>query len=68
MITSKMYRLRVSAGYRSKSPQLKMRQAFPNTNIAIMKNVCICKRHLLLGRKVMTSLDSMLKSRDMTWL
>ena len=24
------------------------------------------KRHLLLGRKVMTSLDSMLKSRDIT--
>ena len=26
------------------------------------------KRHLLLGRKVMTNLDSMLKSRDITWL
>ena len=25
------------------------------------------KRHLLLGRKVMTSLDSILKSRDITW-
>ena len=25
------------------------------------------KRHLLLGRKVMTNLDSMLKSRDITW-
>ena len=24
------------------------------------------KRHLLLGRKVMTNLDSMLKSRDIT--
>ena len=24
------------------------------------------KRHLLLGRKIMTSLDSILKSRDMT--
>ena len=24
------------------------------------------KRHLLLGRKVMTNLDSMLKSRDVT--
>ena len=29
---------------------------------------CICgiKRHLLLGRKVMTNLDSLLKSRDIT--
>ena len=26
------------------------------------------KRHLLLGRKVMTNLDSILKSRDFTWL
>ena len=26
------------------------------------------KRHLLLGRKVMTNLDSMLKSRDINWL
>ena len=26
------------------------------------------KRHLLLGRKVMTSLDSILKSRDITLL
>ena len=26
------------------------------------------KRHLLLGRKAMTNLDSMLKSRDTTWL
>ena len=25
------------------------------------------KRHLLLGRKVMTNLDSMLKSRDITY-
>ena len=25
------------------------------------------KRHLFLGRKVMTSLDSILKSRDITW-
>ena len=25
------------------------------------------KRHLLLGRKAMTNLDSMLKSRDITW-
>ena len=25
------------------------------------------KRHLLLGRKVMTNLDSMFKSRDITW-
>ena len=25
------------------------------------------KRHLLLGRKVMTNLDSILKSRDMTF-
>ena len=25
------------------------------------------KRHLLLGRKVMTDLDSMLKSRDITF-
>ena len=25
------------------------------------------KRHLLLGRKAMTNLDSILKSRDMTW-
>ena len=25
------------------------------------------KRHLLLGRKVMTNLDSILKSRDTTW-
>ena len=25
------------------------------------------KRHLLLGRKAMTSLDSILKSRDITW-
>ena len=26
------------------------------------------KRHLLLGRKVMTNLDSILKSRDITFL
>ena len=26
------------------------------------------KRHLLLGRKAMTNLDSILKSRDITWL
>ena len=26
------------------------------------------KRHLFLGRKVMTNLDSILKSRDITWL
>ena len=25
-------------------------------------------RHLLLGRKAMTNLDSVLKSRDITWL
>ena len=25
------------------------------------------KRHLLLGRKAMTKLDSVLKSRDITW-
>ena len=25
------------------------------------------KRHLLLGRKVMTNLDTILKSRDLTW-
>ena len=25
------------------------------------------KRHLLLGRKVMTNLDSIFKSRDITW-
>ena len=25
------------------------------------------KRHLILGRKVMTNLDSILKSRDITW-
>ena len=25
------------------------------------------KRHLLLGRKAMTNLDSLLKSRDITW-
>ena len=28
---------------------------------------CEIKRHLLLGRKVMTNLDSILKSRDITW-
>ena len=27
---------------------------------------CEIQRHLLLGRKVMTNLDSMLKSRDIT--
>ena len=26
------------------------------------------KRHLLFGRRVMTNLDSILKSRDITWL
>ena len=26
------------------------------------------KRHLLLGRKAMTNLDSILKNRDITWL
>ena len=26
------------------------------------------KRHLLLGRKVMTNLESIFKSRDITWL
>ena len=26
------------------------------------------KRHLLLGRKAMTNLDSVLKSKDTTWL
>ena len=29
---------------------------------------CEIKRHLLLGRKAMTNLDSMLKSRDITLL
>ena len=29
---------------------------------------CEIKRHLLLGRKAMTNLDSILKSRDMTLL
>ena len=29
---------------------------------------CEIKRHLLLGRKAMTSLDSILKSRDITLL
>ena len=29
---------------------------------------CEIKRHLLLGRKVMTNLDSILKSRDITFL
>ena len=29
---------------------------------------CKIKRHLLLGRKAMTSLDSILKSRDITLL
>ena len=28
---------------------------------------CSHERHLLLGRKVMTNLDSILKSRDITW-
>ena len=28
---------------------------------------CEIKRHLLLGRKVMTNLDSILKSRDILW-
>ena len=29
--------------------------------------ICICiKRHLLLGRKVMTNLDSIFRSRDIT--
>ena len=27
----------------------------------------LTKRHFLLGRKVMTNLDSILKSRDITW-
>ena len=31
-------------------------------------NSCEIKRRLLLGRKVMTSLDSILKSRDITFL
>ena len=29
---------------------------------------CEIKRHLLLGRKAMTSLDSVLKGRDINWL
>ena len=28
--------------------------------------LCVIKRHLLLGRKAMTNLDSVLKSRDST--
>ena len=28
----------------------------------------VCKRHLLLGRKAMTNLDSILKCRDITLL
>ena len=37
-------------------------------NVIIKNGDCIheIKRHLLLGRKVMTSLDSILKSRDIT--
>jgi len=31
-----------------------------------MVTVAMIKRHLLLGRKVMTNLDSILKSRDIT--
>jgi len=30
-------------------------------------NILEIKRHLLLGRKVMANLDSILKSRDITW-
>lgn len=36
-----MYRLSASAGCRPKSPQLKKRQAFPNTNITIITE-CVC--------------------------
>ena len=32
----------------------------------VWPEVCIVKTHLLLGRKVMTNLDSMLKNRDIT--
>ena len=30
--------------------------------------MCVIKRRLLLGRKVMTNLDSILKSRDIAFL
>ena len=32
----------------------------------VTAGICGVKRHLLLGRKVMTNLDSVLKSRDIT--
>lgn len=38
-----MDRLSASAGRRPKSPQLKKRQAFPNTNITMTTEcVCVC--------------------------
>ena len=39
-----------------------MIKMFYNLNITIFE----IKRHLLLGRKVMTNLDSIFKSRDIT--
>ena len=39
----------------------------PDT-LELIKNIHEIKRHLLLGRKVMTNLDSILKSRDITLL
>ena len=37
-------------------------------SLQIVTTAMKIKRRLLLGRKVMTNLDSMLKSRDITWL
>ena len=43
--------------------------SFRGSKITADDNCCHeIKRHLLLGRKVMTNLDSILKSRDITFL
>ena len=39
---------------------------FPGCKITAMVTAAMKLRHLLLGRKVMTNLDSILKSRDIT--
>ena len=42
------------------------RQTFVGKIMSLLLNMSEIKRHLLFGRKAMTNLDSVLKSRDIT--
>ena len=50
------------------TPQIYLNRLATSVSLKIKASDCSheIKRHLLLGRKVMTNLDSILKSRDIT--